>query len=127
MHARIEKVDKAPAKKDGHIYEVIHSIYDTVNGIALDYESVIQTNCAKWAKRMGSMLSEPSNRLPPKFPANEVLLITGCAEDQPGAETPEKTPDDMVTRNEMTRAPEEEIPASNASGGRTFKRRGAAA
>lgn len=82
MSATVEKVDKAPSKKDGPLYEVLHSMYDSQNSIVLEAEMVIQTNCQGWVSRLGSILSEPSNRLPPKFPPSEVLVVRGCVEDK---------------------------------------------
>lgn len=91
MTAVMEKVDKRPAKADGPLYEVLHSIYDSDNSLSLEAETVIQTKCENWVKRMGSMLSDPANRIPPNYEASEVLVITGCVED--AGEAVEATPD----------------------------------
>lgn len=80
--AHLEQVDKKPMKKDGPFYVCEHSVYDAHNAISMDVGQVIQTKCANWVKRMGSTLSEDSNRLPPKYDAAHVLILTGCIEDR---------------------------------------------
>ncbi len=98
MSAVMEKVDKRPAKADGPLYEVIHSIYDADNSLSLEAESVIQTHCENWVKRMGSMLSDPATRIPPNYDAAEVFVITGCVEDAKAGDKPaEPRRDDVPT------------------------------
>lgn len=110
--AHLEPVDKKPAKKDGPFYVCEHSIYDAHNAITLDVGQVIQTECVKWVKRMGSMLSEDSNRLPPKYDPAHVLVLTMCIEDRPK---------DVVVETEDPVAEEGE---EDEQAGRRFSRRG---
>jgi hypothetical protein len=98
MPAVMEKVDKRPAKADGPLYEVIHSIYDSDNSLSLECETVIQTHCENWVRRMGSMLSDPATRIPPNYDAAEVFVITGCMEDAKEGDAPaEPRRDDVPT------------------------------
>lgn len=92
MSAVMEKVDKRPAKVDGPLYEVIHSIYDSDNSLSLECETIIQTKCDNWVSRMGSMLSDPATRIPPNYEAADVMVIRGCIEDaQEGDEEAEES------------------------------------
>lgn len=84
--AHLEPVDKKPLKRDGPYYVCEHSIYDAHNAIMLEAEQVIQTHCVKWVRRMGGLLSEESNRLPPKYDPSHVLILTGCIEDKDDTE-----------------------------------------
>ena len=111
MSAVMEKVDKRPAKADGPLYEVIHSIYDSDNSLSLECETVIQTHCENWVKRMGSMLSDPATRIPPNYDAAEVLVITGCIEDAKAGDAPaEPRRDDVPTAKQARKSFQRKAP-----------------
>ena len=112
--AKLEKVDKRPARKDGPLYECMHTIFDATNNITIPAETVIQTHCENWVKRMGAMVSEPAHSLPPGYDPGEVRILTNTIEDgAPPVEedTPKPKARGQFKRRASKKEKQEEAPA----------------
>ncbi len=64
----------------GQLYHVEHSLYDPQNGLQLKHNTIIQTDCENWVRRMGSCLGEIRS-IPKQARADEVIVVSECVED----------------------------------------------
>ena len=112
----------------GQLYLVEHSLYDPENGLNLKHNSIIQTDCANWVRRMGTCLGEIRS-IPKNNKAGEVLLISECVEDG-GAALGEPRQSfastDPTSRLAEGQSPEDEVGDDATPAARKFTRKKAA-
>lgn len=109
----------------GQLYLVEHSLYDPENGLNLKHNSIVQTDCGNWVRRMGTCLGE-IRALPKHTKPDEVILITDCVEDGGAAlgERANFASTDPASQLAEGQSPEDEVGADpTPSGARKFTRK----